>query len=140
MIRNAELVISGLQLDEMEQDIGSRSAIKAEYYERNGSHYLLYEEQPEGFESVSKCRMKIKENCLELVRQGDIRTQMIFEGGKVHQMDYQTPFGSLTMEIDTKTVDVRMEQKALHVTVEYSLVTWGDNISDRRIEIEVLFL
>lgn len=144
MTREVELIISGLGLDET-AGIGQQSAVeaerrtatRAEYFEKNGSHYLLYEEQPAGFDAVSKCRMKIRENYLELVRQGEVRTQMIFESGKTHPVDYRTPYGSLAMEIDTKKVNIKVEENALYVTVEYTLAAWGDGISDYKIDIEV---
>ncbi len=142
MTRNVKLVISGLdeKIQDTEQDRKSRAADMehdAEYFQRNGSHYLLYEEQPQGFDAVSKCRLKIHENYMELIRQGDVRTRMVFEPGKTHPVDYQTPFGSLAMEIYTKKVEVKVEENTLYVTVDYSLETWGDSISDCRIEITV---
>lgn len=143
MTRDVELIISGLGSDEAIHGLQSavetkpQTVVQAEYFEKNGSHYLLYEEQPAGFDAVSKCRLKIRENYLELVRQGEVRTQMIFEEGKTHPVDYHTPFGSLAMEIATKDVDVKVEENALYVSVEYSLGACGDDLSDCRVEIQV---
>lgn len=138
MNKNVMLTISGLHSD-TEQDSGSvETAVRAEYFNKSGTHYLLYEEKEEGFAQVTKCRIKFKENVLELTRQGLLHTHMIFEAGKNHMTSYQTPYGQMMLGIDTESVQMEESDKRIRVIVEYKLEADGEYLSDSRIEISVV--
>lgn len=137
MNKNVMLTISGLHSG-AEQDNGSvETAVAAEYFNKNGTHYLLYEEKEEGFEQVSKNRIKFRDNMLELTRQGLLRTCMIFEEGKKHMTSYQTPYGQMILGIDTKKLRIEEQEKSIRVVAEYVLEADGEYLSDSRIEINI---
>lgn len=135
MEKNVMLTISGLHSG-AEQDNGSvETAVAAEYFKKNDTHYLLYEEKEDGFTQVSKNRIKFREHMLELTRQGLLHTHMIFEEGKKHMTNYQTPYGQMILGIDTKRVLIAEQEKSIRVTAEYTLEADGEYLSDSRIEI-----
>lgn len=137
MNKNVMLTISGLHSGD-ETDNGSvETAVGAEYFNQNGTHYLLYEEKEDGFEQVSKNRIKFKDNMLELTRQGLLHTHMIFEEGKNHMTNYQTPYGQMVLGIDTKLVQIEEQEKHIRVIAEYVLEADGEYLSDSRIEINI---
>ena len=69
MNREVELVLSGLHDAEGASDKDAvETAQAAQYFKRNDSHYLLYEEDIEGFDGTCKSRIKFRDNMLELTR------------------------------------------------------------------------
>lgn len=137
MTKEVTVTISGLQWG---ADIGQdniETVTGAEYFKKNDSHYLLYEETMEGFSRVSKNRIKFKSNILELTRQGLMNTHMIFEEKKKHMTNYVTPYGSLLLGIQTQKVLVEEMQDCITVSVEYVLDMDGEPLSENRIELRI---
>lgn len=134
MTEEVLLTISGLQ--------GGVKAVaqtetEAQYFQRNGSHYLLYEETIEGFSQPFKSRIKLKDRMLELNRQGAVNIRMIFEAGKTHMTNYTTPYGELVLEISTRKVQVLEKDRELLVLVEYTMETEEGSLGDYRLEISI---
>ena len=135
MTKEVELSIAGLQwgtdMDENHIEI----VRKAEYFERSGSHYLLYEEAAEGFAQTTRNRIKFKDNIVELTRQGLMNTHMIFEENKKHMMNYATPYGSLLLGINTGKVCVEEQDGCIRVIIEYVLETEEEPLSQHKIDL-----
>lgn len=137
MTREVELSISGLQWGENMDGDQIETVIPAEYFKKNGSHYLLYEEAMEGFTQTSKNRIKFKDHFLELTRQGILNTHMIFEEGKKHMTDYATPYGNLILGIDSEKVCVEEGEDCIRVTAEYKIEIGDEPISTNKIHIQI---
>ncbi len=135
MDRNVMLTISGLHSGEADDNGSVETKVRAEYFKRNESHYLLYEEKEEGFGQTSQNRIKFRGNMLELTRQGLLNTHMVFEENKRHMTPYQTPYGQMLLEIHTKKVDMQEQENCIRVVVEYTLEADEAYLSDSRIEI-----
>ena len=101
------LIITGLQyLPEYSEPLVTVQEVRAEYFYRNGSHYLFYEEQPEGCQDVLKTRVKRKNGTVEIYRQGSMGSCMVFEAGRRYRTEYPTPFGVLLLDIVTEAVEI----------------------------------
>ena len=135
MNHNVILTISGLHSTGDEDNGLVETVVDAEYYNRNGTHYLLYEEKEEGDGQVSKNRIKCKGNRLELIRQGILNTHMVFEEGKTHMTPYQTPYGQMVLGIVTRSVKLMEREKEIRIEVDYQLEADGQYLSDSRIVI-----
>ncbi|MBE5883822.1 MAG: DUF1934 domain-containing protein [Lachnospiraceae bacterium] len=134
MKREVKLAISGMHFDAGEEN-ELETFVRAEYFCKNGSHYVIYEEKQEGFEESSRNRIKFKPGLVELTRQGILRTHMIFEENQKHMTEYVTPYGELLLGINTKSICMQEEENSILVTVEYSLEADGDFLSDCKIRI-----
>lgn len=110
-----QLTITGIQYPPQAEDnqieageqqpVVITQEVSAEYFCRDGSHYLFYEEQIEGAPQRSKTRIKLKGQVVELNRQEPMGHCMIFESGKPYRTEYATPFGILMLDIITKSVE-----------------------------------
>lgn len=130
-----QLTLIGRQRDNTGEETVTKTAAAAEYYDKNGTLYLLYEEFPECSEigaemqknnrdaaeiqmdsstpakipksngAVVHNRIKYKDNLLEVTRNGAINTRMVFESGKEHMTDYATPYGCLRLGILTHSIE-----------------------------------
>ena len=121
MNREVELVLSGLHASGQEQESEAVETVQpAQYFKRNDSHYLLYEEKMDEDQAPCRSRIKFRDHLLELTRQGTAEMHMIFEENKRHMIPYNTPYGQLMLGIETSRVLVEEQEDQIHVTVEYS--------------------
>lgn len=107
----------------------------AQYFLKDGIHYLLYEERLEGFSRPFKSRIKLKGKLLELNRQGEVFNRMIFEEGKTHFTNYATPYGRMVLKISTARVQVCEKDKELSAKVEYEMEAEGGSLGNYSLEI-----
>ena len=83
MTKDVLISLRGLQFDQSGADADKIETITAGvYYEKNGNHYVLYDELIEGFEEPTKNKVKFGEHFLELSRSGAVNVYMIFEENK----------------------------------------------------------
>ena len=138
MNREVELVLSGLHDTEGASDKDAvKTAQTAQYFKRNDSHYLLYEENMEGFDGVCKSRIKFRDNLLELTRRGAVDMHMIFEENKRQVVPYNTPYGQLMLGIETRRVQVEEQEDQICVTVEYILDQEGEPFSESCLKLHI---
>lgn len=135
MKQEVELKLTGLHSSGEDEKV--ESAQPAQYFKRNDSHYVLYEEKLEGYDGVCKSRIKFRENLLELTRQGGVEMHMIFEENKRHQVPYQTPYGQLLLGIDTRSVTVEEDEDEIRVTVEYAMDHEGQPLSESSLRLHI---
>lgn len=137
MTKEVKISVCGVQWgDEIEENTIETEA-DGEYYYKNGSHYVFYEEAMEEFSKPSKTRIKWKNNELEMVRQGAVDTHMIFEENQTHMTDYATPYGSLLLGVNTKTVKVEEKEEAISILVEYQLELEEEVFSRHKLKIGI---
>lgn len=149
MNREVELILSGLHTAAEGTDGGKQTgsnhrendsvetAQPAQYFKKNDSHYVLYEEKMEGLDVPCKSRIKFRDNILELTRHGSVEMQMIFEENKRHVLPYHTPYGQLFLGIETGKVQVEEREDEIHVTVEYKLDHEGELLSESCMKIHI---
>lgn len=131
------LSIKGLQF-EGENNAGDLETITAaEYYKRNGSHYVIYEEATEGFRDTTKNIIKWNGQTLELTKRGLINVHMMFEEKKKNMTDYRTPFGSILIGIDTRQIRVEESEEEISVYVDYALSVNYEYLADCKIAMHV---
>ena len=136
MTKEILLSISGLHM--LEEEDGNVEVVTAgDYYNRNGKHYILYDEVVEGLSGHISNRIKISGDSVEVTKKGLTNTQLIFEKGKKHMTRYQTPYGILNLGVLTRDVQVREEDALIGVKVEYSLEVNEQHLAECTIEMQV---
>ena len=61
--------------------------------------------------------LKVKEGMIQMIREGELLTQMDFEAGKTSRSNYQTQFGELSLQIDTMSLSYSLDPEG-HGKVE----------------------
>ena len=89
MTKDVMVTISGFHMNEEEGDTIEMVHI-GEYYERNGTHYILYEERLEGIAEPVKNRIKVREQRIELQKRGPVTVNMVFRSEE-HTSELQSP-------------------------------------------------
>ena len=101
MTKEVIVKISGFQLLDGEQD-AVEIITAGDYYQKNGRHYIVYEEAMEGFEGSTRNIVKVSPQKMDIMKTGIVNAHMVFEknqkattryphggdgGGHVYQSD-----------------------------------------------------
>lgn len=136
MKKEVMLAIRGLQSDPEGQD-ALETETAAEYYFRNNHHYIVYEEVQEGFRETTRNLLKFDESVLEVTKKGTVNVTMRFEQNRKSRTTYHTPFGSILLEIDTRTLEIIPEEEGMRISVNYVLCADGQPLSECEIQMKM---
>lgn len=138
MNKDVLLSIRGLHFAQQGDDTEPIEVIApAEYYLRNGKHYIIYDEISEDASENTKVKVKIDDNLVEITRRGSFSTQMLFEKGKKHLTCYTTPFGSLMLSIITSQIEFIQEKARLSLKIDYLLEADYKPVADCKLELSI---
>ena len=136
MTKDVLITISGVQmLDEEDMDV--EMVTRGDYYQRNGKHYILYDEVMEGFEGTVRNVIKVSPESVDIIKQGAASTRMQFEKNKKNLSCYPTPLGDLMIGIQANRISIDEGQDHLKINVEYSLDINYQHASDCNISVSV---
>ena len=137
MTKDIFLSLKGLQIENSEEAQELETITPADYYMRNGSHYVIYDEVTEGFEENTRNMIKFNDSCVEVSKKGLVNVHMVFEENKKNMTSYMTPYGNILIGIDTGSIFVEEEEKRIHVEVAYTLEANYQYLADCRIEMNI---
>ncbi len=138
MEKEVLLALKGLQFAMDEEGAQALETITpAEYYKKNDSHYIVYDEVTEGFRDTTRNIIKFKESQMEVTKKGLVNVHMVFEQNRKNMTSYATPFGNILIGIDTGEVEIEEKQDRISVNVAYSLEANYEHMADCRIEMNI---
>ena len=140
MTKDVLIAIKGLQFEEAEDAEEIEVIQRGQYYQRNGSHFLIYEEPIEGTSDTILNRIKFKEDEVQVTKKGAVNTMLSFHKNEKNMTNYATPFGNLIMGIHTHQIDLDIEEDKLLVHVDYALDVNYEFLADCKITITVTAL
>ncbi len=80
---------------------------------------------------------QIRPRSVALIRSGAFRSQMIFEPGKKHYSMYDTPFGSMTMDIVTSDIVSSVGEQGGELDIRYAIEIQHQLTGESRFQIKV---
>ena len=137
MDKEVLVAIKGLQFGAEDDETNIETITAAEYYSKNSSHYVIYDEVMEGMDESTKNIIKFRDHSLELTKKGLVNVHMIFEENKKNMTNYSTPFGDILIGIDAKKITMTDEPSGIHVNVDYALEVNYEHLADCKISLEV---
>ncbi len=137
MTKQVLISISGLQLVSGETGGPVEVVTAGSYDEKNGNHYLIYEEAVEGSREHIQNLLKIGEDSLEVTKKGLIRAHMVFEKNRKTKAVYETPFGDIAMEFFTSEFRIQEAQDTIDIQVRYSMEMDNVFVADCSIRVNV---
>ena len=88
---------------------------------REGNLYLAYQESElTGMEGTTTT-FAVRGPQVILTRSGKVSSQMVFEEGKQHTSLYETPFGELTVDIQTSSLRHNLSRNGGVMEIHYSI-------------------
>lgn len=136
MTKDVLITIRGVHtLDHEDNDV--EMIVRGDYYQKNGKHYILYEEIMEGAEERVKNVIKISPSSMDIIKKGVTNSRMLFEKNKKNLSCYSTPVGNLVIGIQANHFYVEEQENSIKVNVDYSLDINYEHMSDCRICVDV---
>lgn len=120
----------GIKTDEI------NNVIRGLYSEKNGTRYILYDEDMEGLKEAVRTKVKFNEKYVEIVRSKPVNNRMVFEENKINMTSYKTPYGNIALGINTREIAVT-DEEMLTLRLVYSLETEGGTVSENKITIVI---
>ena len=144
MTKEVLLTISGLHYDtypgedEQNEDEAIEVITPATYYQKNGKHYVVYDEVVEGMPGTIRNMIRISEDgCLEISKSGLSNTRMVFEKDRIHMTPYETPYGELMVGVYTTMMQVDVEEQNINVNVRYALDINSEKVANCNIRMNI---
>ena len=150
MTKDVLVSISGHHIDIMaepeetpEAMESARDAIEvvtpASYYCKGGKHYIIYDEVLEGMAGTIKNRIKITgTDSVEIVKSGLSSSHMIFEKNRKNLTYYRTPYGQMLVGVNTRNMEVSVEDDRINVQVDYELDVNHEPLADCKIRMDIV--
>ena len=137
MTKDVMVSIHGLQFDQGPDSEEIETIQWGQYYKKNGTHYVIYDELMEGFKEPVRNTIKFKEHEMNLTKHGLLNVYMVFEENKKNMTNYRTPYGTLLIGLDTSKVSLSEKEEEIKLDVEYSLDVNYEYLADCKIEIKI---
>ena len=131
MNKDVLIHVRGLQI--METDDAKEQieiVVPGQYYFRNGSHYLRYEEMLDDTAETTVNYIKMSPNGVEVRKQGQVNVHMVFEEGKKNKTFYNTPYGTLQMGISATGLELKESEDGIQMKVDYALDMNEEHVAD----------
>lgn len=136
MTKEVLLALKGLQFDGSSQE-DMTTILPAEYYKRNGKHYLIYDEIMEGFSGNTQNIIKFHEKELDVTKKGVVNVHLLFEENRKNLSNYGTPFGDIMVGIHTSNIRLQEEEKLIQVQVDYDLELNYEHLANCSISMDI---
>ena len=130
---NKDVLIHVRELQMMETDDAQEPieiVVPGQYYFRNGSHYLRYEEMLDDTAETTVNYIKMSPNGVEVRKQGQVNVHMVFEEGKKNKTFYNTPYGTLQMGISATGLELKESEDGIQMKVDYALDMNEEHVAD----------
>lgn len=142
MTRDVLVTIRGLQTDVMPREETEDEPIEivtpANYFFKNGKHYIIYEEVSEDLPGITKNKIKITDNeTIEILKSGNVNAHMLFQKDKDSMTYYDTPFGKLMVGIHTTDIQLEESEDYIRIMIKYGLDINHEPLADCDINITV---
>lgn len=135
MTKNVLVSVSGTQFDVNEEAI--ELVVPGTYYEKDGQHYVFYEEQPEENGERIKNRIRFFDGHFEMTKKGGQTSFLMFEENKKTSMVYNTIAGPLQIDSTTHLLTIEESEEEILVNVKYALDINYDFISECSVVLKV---
>ena len=136
MNKNVVISLMGLQYAVEEEEAPIEVISFGQHYKKGDKHYLLYEETDESGKAT-KCRIKVSEKELELQKRDRSNTRLLFLPGEEYLTGYETPYGSLLVGVNTRSLELYEEEDFLRATLKYGLEINGEKTGECTLVLKV---
>lgn len=137
MTKEVMISIRGIQFENGQDGEKIESIQKGEYYNKNNTHYILYDEIIEGMEEPVKSMIKFKKGEMHLNKKGPINVTMDFLEHKKTLTNYRTPYGSIVIGLEANKVNFQEDEKRIVVNVDYAMDVNYEHLADCKIKIDI---
>lgn len=135
-----EVIVSIKGLQNMEEETGKPIELVSygTYRYEEGKHVIQYEEIDEEEQIITKVSVVASAEHVEITKRGLSNTEMIFHENQKTISCYQTPFGDLTIGIDTTKICLRERGEQMEILLQYGLDMNDSHVADCSMEMKIV--
>lgn len=134
-MKNAIISVSSTQGDESGDAV--EVVTPGNYYEKNGSFFAVYKETEISGMQGTTTTIKIGKDNFSLIRMGSTSTNMEFKNNKENMALYNTPYGTLQFKIETRELDININEDGGNISVNYDLSVEGQKSQSTNLKINI---
>ncbi len=82
---------------------------------------LVYQESELTGLEGTQTTIQVQPESVTILRQGEVNSQMVFQPGRRHLSLYNTPYGALTMGVNTKKMKVNLDETGGSIEIDYHI-------------------
>lgn len=135
MKKKAIISISSNETSRKEDSIEMVSP--GDYYKTGNAYYAVYDETEISGMEGTKTTLEIHEHKFSLVREGTTNARMEFEKNNKYVSLYNTPYGALELSIQTKDLNVDVNENGGQIFVEYNMSIGGQKPQNTKLKINI---
>lgn len=139
MLKDVIIHINGLQFAQSEKGVEDVEVIApGEYYFKNGSHYLMYDDVGDTPDEKYKNIIKFKPEYMEVTKKGPYNSKLVFETNKKTLSQYETPMGLMYIGISTKSIRLAEKPDEIALTANYAMDINNNFIADYSVSLKAM--
>ncbi|WP_346929944.1 DUF1934 domain-containing protein [Clostridium sp.] len=131
MDKDAVIRVSSIQNNDEDECIEIVSP--GSFLKEEDEYVVTYEETELSGLGDTLTTFRIGENYFNLIREGDVNTNMEFKNGSSSSILYNTPHGGLSIRIKTNDVNIDMNEAGGKVKVDYDVIIAKDQIINTKL-------
>ena len=136
-MKHVIITVKGIQITADEPATDMELVTEGEYTYENGTGWFTYEEtEITGMEGTTT-RFDFTPGEAVITREGSVSSRMIFMEGKRNVFLYNTPWGSMTMGIDTHKIENSLTPQGGEIEIDYTLSFDRAPISRNRFSVKI---
>ena len=129
--------IKGLQIGKDSERESITSKHEGRFFERDGKRYVMYNENTEGTDEITKCLIKIGFNEVSVTKRGAVNVEMPFKMGAKKLTNYDTQFGGFTLGFKTRNISCIETDHMITLDIDYVLDMNYEYLADCHINIRI---
>lgn len=119
-MNEAMISIKGMQFFDGEDDCIEFATDGCYTFTEKGAELAYMESELTGLEGT-KTVITVQDGRVTMLREGSVNSQMVFQEGKKHYFIYNTPYGNLTLGIDTHSVSSCLTEDGGELKISYTI-------------------
>ena len=88
---------------------------------RDGILTLSYEESELTGLEGTLTTIQVEPECVTMMRTGQVNTQMVFQEGRRHLSMYNTPYGAMTIGVNTRHLFAELGEDGGEIEIDYNI-------------------
>ena len=136
-MKNVIISIKSLQDYNVSESDEIELMTDGEYQHENGVSILTYRESELTGLEGTRTTIKVERDRVTMTRDGAVTTQMVFVEGEKHYFAYETPYGAITMGLDTFSIMSSLGKHGGDIKLRYVLNVDSAPLSRNEFKINV---
>jgi uncharacterized beta-barrel protein YwiB (DUF1934 family) len=131
------ITVNGIQITADEPAENMELITEGEYTFADGMGFFTYEESEMTGMAGTTTRFDFSPTEAVITREGTVSSKMVFVEGKMNVFLYNTPYGTMTMGIDTHKIENTLTEKGGVIDIDYTLTFDRAELSRNRFNVKI---